>query len=76
MSEIDNTRGIESVPNAIDFPEIVEEAVEVWDEISDWWDDEFGDGNTAQDFLIEPTQERLLDLKTGEPDRIATFNAR
>lgn len=50
----------------VDFPEHLDEAVEVWDEIAGWWDDQIGDGNTAQDFLIEPTQERLLDLKPGE----------
>ena len=50
----------------IDFPEFLDEAVEIWDEISAWWDDKIGDGNTAQDYLIEPTQERLLDLKPGD----------
>ena len=50
----------------VDFPEHLDEAVEIWDEIAGWWDDQIGDGNTAQDFLIEPTQERLLDLKPGE----------
>ncbi len=52
--------------NQIDFPDHLEEAVEIWDEISEWWDDKIGDGNTAQDYLIEPTQERLLDLKQGD----------
>ncbi|MCY4474101.1 MAG: methyltransferase domain-containing protein [Chloroflexi bacterium] len=50
----------------VDFPQHLDEAVEIWDEIAGWWDDQIGDGNTAQDFLIEPTQERLLDLKPGE----------
>ena len=50
----------------VDFPEHLDEAVEIWDEIAGWWDDQIGDGNTAQDFLIEPTQERLLNLKPGE----------
>ena len=49
-----------------DFPQFLEEAVEIWDEISEWWDDKIGDGNTAQDYLIEPTQERLLGLEPGE----------
>ena len=52
--------------SAVDFPEFVDEAVEIWDEISGWWDERIGDGNTAQDYLIEPTQERLLDLNPGE----------
>ena len=55
-----------SDPGAIDFAEHVDEAVEIWDEIAGWWDDKIGDGNTAQDYLIEPTQERLLDLHPGE----------
>ena len=50
----------------VDFPEYLDEAVEIWDDISEWWDDKIGDGNTAQDYLIEPTQERLLDLQPGE----------
>ena len=54
----------ETIP--IDFPEYLDEAVEIWDEISEWWDDRIGDGNEAQDFLIEPTQEKLLDIKPGD----------
>lgn len=50
----------------VDFPEYLDEAVEIWDEISEWWDDRIGDGNSAQDFLIEPTQESLLDIQPGE----------
>ncbi len=55
----------EPVRDGVDFPEHLEEAVEIWDEISEWWDDKIGDGNTAQDHLIEPTQERLLALERG-----------
>ena len=58
-SDVSDTR-------TVDFPEHLDEAVEIWDEIAGWWDDQIGDGNTAQDLLIEPTQERLLDLKPGE----------
>ena len=50
----------------VDFPQFIEEAVKIWDEISEWWDDKIGDGNTAQDYLIEPTQESLLNLEPGE----------
>ncbi len=50
----------------VDFPEYLDEAVEIWDEISPWWDDRIGDGNSAQDFLIEPTQDVLLNLQPGE----------
>ena len=52
--------------NPIDFPEYLDEAVEIWDEISEWWDNRIGDGNEAQNYLIEPTQEKLLDLQPGE----------
>ncbi len=52
--------------DSVDFPEFLDEAVEIWDEISGWWDGKIGDGNSAQDFLIEPTQERLLDIQPGE----------
>ena len=55
-----------SVDDAVDFPHLLDEAVDIWDEISEWWDDKIGDGNTAQDYLIEPTQERLLELNPGE----------
>ena len=44
----------------------MDEAVEIWDDISEWWDDKIGDGNTAQDYLIEPTRERLLGLRPGQ----------
>ena len=59
VSDVSDTR-------TVDFPEHLDEAVEIWDEIAGWWDDQIGDGNTAQDFLIEPTQERLLNLNPGE----------
>ena len=52
-------------PSPIDFPDFLDEAVEIWDEISEWWDDRIGDGNEAQDYLIEPTQELLLNLQPG-----------
>ena len=64
-SNLNNPDSDEPAPGGIDFPEHLEEAVEIWDEISSWWDDKIGDGNTAQDYLIEPTQERLLAL---DPD--------
>lgn len=49
-----------------DFPELKEKTRHVWDRIAEWWDDRIGDGNIFQDFLIEPTTERMLDLKPGE----------
>ena len=60
-----NNQGAHETTRGVDFPEHLDEAVEIWDEISGWWDDKIGDGNTAQDYLIEPTQERLLALEHG-----------
>ena len=49
-----------------DFPELDKETTPVWDNIAEWWDDTIGGGNAFQDYLIEPSQERLLELKPGE----------
>ena len=49
-----------------DFPEHATETAGVWDALAAWWDDAIGDGNATQDLLVEPVQERLLDLKEGE----------
>lgn len=49
-----------------DFPEYDDATTPVWDSIAEWWDDTIGDGNAFQDYLIEPSQERLLDLQPGE----------
>ena len=49
-----------------DFPEHAAETAGVWDALAAWWDDAIGDGNASQDLLVEPAQERLLDLKAGE----------
>ncbi|HXZ29695.1 MAG TPA: class I SAM-dependent methyltransferase [Dehalococcoidia bacterium] len=49
-----------------DFPEYSKEAVEAWDRLAEWWDNKIGDGNEFQDYLIEPTTERMLALKPGE----------
>lgn len=38
----------------------------VWDRIAEWWDDKIGDGNSFQDVLIEPTTERMLELRPGD----------
>ena len=65
-SELNDNRHQDSDFRRVDFPEYLDEAVEIWDEISAWWDDRIGDGNSAQDFLIEPTQDALLNLQPGE----------
>lgn len=49
-----------------DFPEYDVKTTPVWDNIAEWWDDIIGDGNAFQDYLIEPSQERLLELKSGQ----------
>jgi ubiquinone/menaquinone biosynthesis C-methylase UbiE len=49
-----------------DFPEHAGETARVWDALADWWDDTIGNGNATQDLLVEPAQERLLELKRGE----------
>jgi 2-polyprenyl-3-methyl-5-hydroxy-6-metoxy-1,4-benzoquinol methylase len=49
-----------------DFPEMTQGTTPVWDNLAEWWDDKIGDGNATQDYLVEPTQERLLGLKPGE----------
>ena len=49
-----------------DFPVYDTKTTPVWDNIAEWWDDMIGDGNAFQDYLIEPSQERLLELKPGE----------
>ena len=49
-----------------DFPEYDDATTPVWNNIAEWWDDKIGDGNSFQNYLIEPSQERLLALKPGE----------
>ena len=49
-----------------DFPEYDSQTTEIWNALAGWWDDKIGDGNDFQDYLIEPTTERLLELKPGE----------
>ncbi|UCD08052.1 MAG: class I SAM-dependent methyltransferase [Dehalococcoidales bacterium] len=49
-----------------DFAEYDNKTTPVWDNLATWWDDMIGNGNAFQDYLIEPSQERLLDLQPGE----------
>ncbi|MBI2852043.1 MAG: methyltransferase domain-containing protein [Chloroflexi bacterium] len=49
-----------------DFPEYDDKTRDIWDRLAGWWDDKIGDGNSFQDYLIEPATERLLALKAGE----------
>ncbi len=50
----------------VDFPEYAAATTGVWDALADWWDAAIGGGNATQDLLVEPTQERLLDLRSGQ----------
>lgn len=49
-----------------DFPEYNDATAEVWDSLAEWWDDAIGGGNPFQDLLIEPVQQRLLEISPGE----------
>ncbi len=61
-----NEPDMKNIKRRVDFPDLLQEATEIWDEISPWWDEQIGDGNPAQDHLIEPTQLKLLDIKPGQ----------
>lgn len=49
-----------------EFPEHEDENRRIWDANAWWWDDQIGDGNEFQTYLIEPATERLLALTAGE----------
>jgi len=49
-----------------DFPEYDGQTAEVWDSLAEWWDDKIGGGNDFQEYLIEPSTERLLELQPNE----------
>ena len=55
-----------SDPPFPDFPDFASKTAGVWDGLARWWDEAIGEGNATQDLLVEPTQERLLELKPGE----------
>ena len=55
-----------SEKQAYEFPDFGEQAKADWNDLADWWDDQIGDGNSFQDFLIEPATERLLGLQPGQ----------
>jgi SAM-dependent methyltransferase len=61
-------QALESAPD-VPSPDFLDEDFQtpaVWDALAEWWDDKIGEGNATQDLLVEPTQERLLGLKSGE----------
>ena len=49
-----------------DFPDLISDAVDIWDKNAEWWDDKIGDGNDFQELLIEPSTHELLDIQPGE----------
>ena len=50
----------------VDFAELGEETVKIWDSNADFWNERMAEGNTFHKFLIEPTQLGLLSLGPGE----------
>ena len=42
------------------------EVKDIWNQNADFWDKRMGEGNEWQKILLEPTTDRLLDLKPGE----------
>jgi len=49
-----------------EFPQHADENRRIWDANAIWWDDQIGDGNAFQEVLIEPTTERLLQVRPGD----------
>ena len=49
-----------------DFPDLISDAVDIWDQNAEWWDDKVGDGNDFLRLLIEPSTHELLDIQPGE----------
>ena len=50
----------------VDFAELGEETVEIWERNADFWDERMSEGNAFHKLLIEPTQLDLLSLMPGE----------
>ena len=43
-----------------------QEVHDIWNENASFWDEQMGEGNQFQRFLVGPTSERLLDMHPGE----------
>ena len=50
----------------VDFAELGNETVDIWERNADFWDERMGEGNAFHKLLIEPTQLDLLSLKPGQ----------
>ena len=49
-----------------DFPDLISDAIDIWDQNAEWWDDKVGDGNEFLKLLIEPLTHELLHIQLGE----------
>ena len=49
-----------------DFPDLVGESRDIWDQNARWWDARMGEGNDWHRSLIAPAVERLLGVQPGE----------
>jgi 2-polyprenyl-3-methyl-5-hydroxy-6-metoxy-1,4-benzoquinol methylase len=54
----------ETEPGPVDA--LNREVCDIWDHNAPFWDERMGEGNTFHKTLIEPTQERLLDVRAGQ----------
>jgi 2-polyprenyl-3-methyl-5-hydroxy-6-metoxy-1,4-benzoquinol methylase len=50
----------------VDFPELVGESRDIWDQNAHWWDTRMGEGNDWHRMLIAPSVEKLLAVQPGE----------
>ncbi|PYT19647.1 MAG: SAM-dependent methyltransferase [Acidobacteria bacterium] len=50
----------------VDYPELVAETLQIWEQNARWWDAKMGEGNTWHRSLIAPATERLLSTQPGE----------
>src|SRR5215831_13983752 len=59
------TRYASTMENA-DFPDLVGESRDIWDQNARWWDAKMGEGNDWHRLLIAPAVEKLLEIQPGE----------
>jgi 2-polyprenyl-3-methyl-5-hydroxy-6-metoxy-1,4-benzoquinol methylase len=53
-------------PEAREVEALNQEVRDIWDHNAAFWDQRMGEGNTFHKTLIEPTQERLLNVRAGQ----------
>ena len=49
----------------VDFPEYIQAAKLAWEGNADWWDNQIGQGNDFQNYLIEPQTEKIAGIESG-----------